>query len=239
METQKDSVAAMYAPFGEYVPGVAKLMIWHIWDLARRSGASTDEQMEKVAWLVRLATIDRRALTDIASLPEWQKTRNRVVEVMDACNSERQTPVMEQQCLDMLLPWFRQRFRPDYVFPKQTFHHLWYTMHEDNKLVAVHRAIENACDKHPSIREVECGTWMNNVPRFLQFWPESYHNNRQNWEDTGGFGPGWWGQYLKATGEFNEKAAEILRSTGKHRNPISIGRCPVKDVLTHLRKFLS
>jgi hypothetical protein len=134
-------------------------------------------------------------------------------------------------------------------------------MHEDNKLVAVHfinadmpdspfedvrkfggyllRAIEDACMKHPSIREVECGTWMNNVPRFLQLWPVSYHNNRHNREDTGGFGPGWWGQYLKATGEFNEKAAEILRSTGKHRNPISIGRCPLQDALTHLGNFLT
>ncbi|GAG76013.1 unnamed protein product, partial [marine sediment metagenome] len=53
-----------------------------------------------------------------------------------------------------------------------------------------------------------------------------------------GFGPGWWGQYMTATGGFNEKAAEILRSTGKHRHPISIGRCPVKDAITHLRDFL-
>ncbi|GAH00826.1 unnamed protein product, partial [marine sediment metagenome] len=181
METHEDNVAAMYAPFGEYVPKVAKLMIWHIWDMAMRSGTTADEQMDNVAWLARLVTVDRRVMTCISSLPEWQKVRTQLVSVIDTCKSESQTPAMEQRCLDILLPLFKVRFQPNYVFPEKPFHHLWYTMHEENTLVAVHfinadmpnspfedvkkfgdyllRAIEDACKKYPTIREVECGTW--------------------------------------------------------------------------------
>jgi hypothetical protein len=260
MEIHRDNIAAMYAPFSEYVSNVAKLMVWHIWDLTKRSGTTVGEQMENVAWLSRLATLDRRVLTDAASLPEWQKTRDQLINLISKCESKDQTYLMEQQCLNLLLPWFQPKFRDNYIFPEQPFHHLWYTMHEENSLVAVHfinadmpespfldiekfggyllRVIENACQKYPTVQEVECGTWMNNVPRFLKYWPETYHNNRQDWEDTGGFGPGWWGQYMTAAGRFNEKAAEILRRTCKHRNPLSIGRCPVKDAITHLRDYL-
>lgn len=58
METREDKVAAMYVPFGEYVPKVAKLMIGHIWDMTRRSSTSADGQMDRGAWLIRLATVD-------------------------------------------------------------------------------------------------------------------------------------------------------------------------------------
>ena len=260
MKMFEDKVAAMYAPFSEYVPKVTQLMIFHIWDLAKRSGISADEQMKKVAWLARLASLDTRVTTDISSLHEWKKVKSKLCSIIDSCIDESHTSIMEQRGFDILLPSLTPRFQPNYVFPKKSFHHVWYTMHEENKLVAVHfinanmpkspfedvkefashflMAIEDACSKFPAIQQVECGTWMNEVPRFLQLWPASYHNNRHHRENTGGFGPGWWGQYLTSSGKFNEKAGKILRSTSKHQYPLSIGYCPVKDILTHLRDFI-
>ncbi|MEN6452622.1 MAG: hypothetical protein ABFD10_00070 [Prolixibacteraceae bacterium] len=257
MKTFEDKVAAMYAPLGEYVPKVIRLMLFHIWDLAKRSGTSAGEQFDHVTWLARLVTLDRRVTSKISALPEWIKVRTKLVRLMDECNNECNTSAMEQSGLEMLLPLLKTRFQPNYVFPEQPFHHVWYTMHEENELVAVHFinadmpkspfedmekfagylliAIENACSKFPAIQQVECGTWMNDVAHFLRLWPESYQNSRYDREDTGGFGPGWWGQYLTAAGGFNEKTAAFLRTTGKHLHPLSIGRCPIEDILAHLK----
>lgn len=262
MKENKDKIAEMYAPFEEYVTNVVKLMIFHIWDKSRHTKTSAIEQFEDVQWLSRLVTLDKRVTENESLLPEWLEIKKELVLLIDNCeSSESAINLLEEKGLNLLFPFFKSRFISGYTFPEQPFHHFWYTTHNNNELLAVHfinanmpnslfsdmkvvatyllKTIEDAITHFPEIKIVECGTWVNNVSHFLELWPESYKNNRNNWKYSGGFGPGWWGQYLTARGNFNFKAAQVLRESGKHRNPFSTGFCNIDEELSHLKSFLN
>ena len=259
MSVYRDAVAVMYAPFGDYIRKVIPLMLSHIWALTKGLQSTADEQMDNVAWLARLVTLDERARSDPAALPEWMAIKARIVGLIDTHDDADTSAALEETCMEILLPLVTPHFREHPTFPTKPFHCFWYDMHQGDTLVAVHfinadvpespfadisalasdlrRCIADAVEKYPNTHAVECGTWMNDSPQFLQLWPDLYHTNRENVQGTGGFGPGVWGQYMAADGGFSEREA-LLRTTGKHPHPLSINQCGVDQALSHLEKFL-
>lgn len=171
------------------------------------------------------------------------------------------TQNMERKCFELLFPYLEPRFYPDSRPKKWAFNCWMYNTSAKNSIINLHfvnaerprspfsnlrrlvcdqlRAIRHAMDAHPESHTVRFTSWLNHVPRFLEFWPGSFENSRTDFAYIGGQGPGRWGQYMRHTGVFNRRAAEILRSTGRHRNPQSTATCPIDEAAEHLERLLA
>ena len=89
---------------------------------------------------------------------------------------------------------------------------------------------ENNCDT------LYTATWLNSLPKFLQFFPEEWH---QNLADTGPFGPtmGWQGQFINGAGLLNEVTANKFLETGKLPYDRRESHCSFKEMRKHLTKL--
>lgn len=255
---KKDS---LYKAHKEYVTEVVKLMFFHIWDLAQRGVMPLSQGLNEVAWLYRLTTFNngKQPLAEGLVNPQWLEMKAKLTTLMEACADPADSSSMEEECLEMLMPYLEPKFEKDSRRSESTFHCWMYGMNEDNTLASVHivnadkpespfadvkrfasdllRLAEDAVNKYPTCTTIECCSWMNDMPKFLEIWPQSFKDNRENFQKTGGFGPGRWGQYVSAQGAFNFKGGNYLRENGEHRYAKSRGRCPIEDLINHLRKF--
>ncbi len=114
--------------------------------------------------------------------------------------------------------------------PFENLHHFSSTMLQ---------AVEHAVNVYPSIEIVSCGSWLNGLQKFQSLWPLSFCVNQKVLNESGGFGPGAWGQYMTTAGGFNEQKAAILRETGKHPFALTEAQSPVKEVIGHLKQTIS
>jgi len=256
----------LYRAHEEYVKGVVPLMVWHIWDLAQQGVMPITKGLDEVCWLYRLTTLtafgngkwpNREGFEN----PAWEEMKAKLVSIMEDCHHQIGTEEMESKCLELLMPVLEPRFFGDSRVAKRPFQCWGYTTLSNGTIISVHlanaekprspfddmkrfgkgllAAILDGKRKHPQSHTVMCNSWLNNVPKFLQLWPKSFADNRTHWQDTGGFGPGRWGQYMTRTGGFNWKAAEHLRKTGRHRNRKSSGTCRIEEAIGRLNAFIS
>jgi hypothetical protein len=256
-----DEVAIMYSPFKEYIERVSPLMLEHIWHL-KEPGKSADELL-KSGWICRLVTLDKRVLDPDRQneIPGWPEIRDYLVKFLEECTEEKQVPGMISRCMEVILPILKQRFENGYRFPERKFHSWWYTLHDDETHLALHlinayqpespfdhllhfldrmlKAVKHAVDRHPGIQVVSCGSWLNGLSKFQKLWPESFKENQRIINQTGGLGPGAWGQYMTIDGGFNEGKAGQLRRTGKHPFALTEARSQVSEVILHLQKLIA
>jgi hypothetical protein len=258
-----DSIPALYAPLKPYVTHVIPLMLEHVWFLKREKATPTFQQLMYCGWLCRLITLDKRVLTSDQQneISGWPELRDELVKYLDECGNEDQIALMLSSCMELITPILQKRFKDGYRFPERDFYCWWYTIHENNTLMALHlvnayqpespfahrehfvltmsKAVEHAVSKYPSISRVTCGSWLNNLERFQNLWPESFRLNQKLLNDSGGFGPGAWGQYITTEGGFNENKASVLRRTGKHPFPLTESVSSIEEVTRHLKTAIS
>lgn len=257
-----DQVASLYAPLKGYVVGVVELMMRHLWQLSKKESCSVSDQFSNVAWLARLLTIDKRAMNPVveAEVPHWVELRGRLIEILDGCKNPGDLDASVNQCMSVVIPVLGGRFVEGYRFAKRDFGCWWYTIHQAETVVAVHlvnavmpdspfmditglagdmlRAIEDARYRHSTANLVECGSWLNQTVAFQELWPESFKSNQNVLNETGGFGPGAWGQYMTADGGYNASRAAHLLEQGKHPYVMTKARCEVSDVIEHLKHLI-
>lgn len=257
---KKDS---LYEAHEEYVTEVIKLMVFHIWDLARCGTMPVIQGLDEVAWLYRLTTFNngRQPLQEGFDNPPWLEMKAKLADIMKSCTDPTSSNSIEEKCLEMLMPHLEPKFEKDSRRSENKFHCWMYGMNDDKTMASVHivnadkpdspfadvkrfasdllHLAEDAVTQHPTCTTIECCSWLNDVPKFLDIWPQSFKDNRYNFQKTGGFGPGRWGQYMTACGGFNHKNGDYLRKNGEHRYTKSRGRCSIEDLINHLRKFLA
>lgn len=255
-----DNIPVLYAPLKPYVTHVAPLMLEHIWLLKQNNRTTFFEELMYSGWICRLITLDKRVL-DFNQQNEiigWPEIRDKLIYYLDQCEDNKEIPTMLKNCMSVIDPILRTRFKENYHFPKRDFHCWWYTIHEDDIYLALHlvnayqpqspfdnlphfiitmlTAVEHAVSIYPNIKKVSCGSWLNNVERFQNLWPASFKQNQKILNVTGGFGPGVWGQYMTTDGGFNQSKAAILRATGEHPFPLNEAESNIDEVIEHLKK---
>jgi hypothetical protein len=257
-----DSIAAMYAPLEDYVSKAIPLMLEDAWNQKQINHSSALDQLLYNGWICRLITLDNRVLKreEQDEIVGWPAIRNGLVQCLDECKNESELPTMTGSCMEYIQPILRARFKKDYHFPKRAFHCWWYTIHDDAATVALHlvnayqpespfahlehfittmlQAVEHAVAIYPTVKLVICGSWLNGLRKFQALWPESFRKSQKILNESGGFGPGAWGQYMNNSGNFHEEKAAILRRTGKHPFPLTEGGSPVDEVIAHLRETI-
>jgi hypothetical protein len=258
-----DGIPQLYAPLENYVKAVIPLMLEHVWQLKTNNHTSALDELMNCAWIGRLITLDKRVQDKEMQneIPGWAKIKDRFVKCINNCKAEAELSTMKDACMEPVMPILGQRFQDNYHFPVQVFHCWWYTIHDDNSHLSLHlinayqpdspfdqlnhflltmlKAVEHAASIYSSLKIVSCGSWLNQLSKFQQLWPESFKQNQKILNETGGFGPGAWGQYMKTNGGFNQAKADILRKTGKHPFALTEGHSPVGEVLTHLKMLLA
>ncbi len=258
-----DAIAAMYAPLKEYVMNVIPLMLEHAWQQKKTKRTSAFEALLYSGWICRLITLDNRVLNRDTQdeIHGWPDIRNYLINCFDECKDETHLPKMVRNCMTVVQPILESRFEENYHFPERMFHCWWYTIHEGNTDLALHlinayqpdspfdhlnhflstmlQAVEQAVAVYPDIKIVSCGSWLNQLAKFQHLWPASFKQNQIVLNETGGFGPGAWGQYMTTAGRFSEAKAAILRGTGKHPFALTKAQCPVAEVIAHLKKIVA
>lgn len=255
-----DEVALMYAPFRDYVPHVVALMLEHIWGLASKGRATLTDLLIGNGWLGRLITLDKRVLDPIRQeeIRDWPQIRKHLLRSLGDCKSQAQLPEAVHECMRAVMHILEKRFQDDYRFPNTKFNSWWFTIHDNDTHLALHlingyqpdspfdhlnhftatmlEAVEQGLSLYPGLRIVSCGSWLNQFPGFQQLWPESFRQGQRILNETGGFGPGAWGQYMTAAGGFNEVNAGILRKAMRHPFALTEASCPLEELRMHLKK---
>lgn len=258
-----DAIPVIYAPMKEYVIKVIPLMLEHIWQRMMGNNTAAFEELLYNGWICRLITLDTRVLNRDKQneIPGWPAVREKLINSIDECKDETQLLTMTDHCMGFLRPVLDTRFEENYRFPKRKFHCWWYTIHDDDAHMALHlvnayqpqspfenlnhflstmlEAVEHGVNVYPSIEIVSCGSWLNGLKKFQSLWPASFCLNQKVLNESAGFGPGTWGQYMTTAGGFNEQKATILRETGKHPFALTEAQSPIKEVMAHLKQTIS
>lgn len=258
-----DAIPMLYAPLESYVKGIIPLMLEHAWQLKKKSHSSAQDELANCAWIGRLITLDKRVQDSKKQkeIPGWIEIKNHLVKCMESCQCEAELSTMADACMEMVSPIIAHRFQKDYRFSLRPFYCWWYTVHNNNTNLALHlvnayqpespfdhlhhflttmlQAVEHAVSFYPTIQTVSCGSWLNGLPKFQELWPESFQHNQKILNETGGFGPGAWGQYMTTDGGFNEKKADDLRRTGRHPFALTEAQSPLDEVIAHLKRRIA
>ena len=256
-----DKIPQLYAPLRGYISGVLPLMLEHAWQLKSKNHFSAEDALNSCGWIGRLITLDTRVLDKSRQneIPGWLSLKLQLLKCIDSGN-EKTIAAGIRECMKLVDPIIEQRFVKDYHFPPRLFHCWWYTIHANNTKLALHlvnayqpaspfdnlhhflftmlQAIDHAIIVYPAIDVISCGSWLNQLPKFQAIWPGSFKTGQVILNETGGFGPGAWGQYMKTNGEFNQEKAIQLRETGVHPFKLTEAQSPVTEVIAHLKKLI-
>lgn len=257
-----DAIAVMYAPLEEYVSNIIPLILQHVWQQKKIKNSSLFEELMCSGWLGRLITLDNRVLNRNKQdeITGWPEIRKYLIQCIDDCCDENGIASMIDNCMRKIHPRLEKHFIGNYHFPRRKFHCWWYTIHDDDTHLALHlvnayqpespfdhlghfqetmlQAVQEALAAYPTISTVSCGSWLNQLPKFQRLWPESFLHNQKILNETGGFGPGAWGQYMTTNGGFNHSKAAVLLKTGKHPFALTESYSPVEEITDHLRKLI-
>lgn len=258
-----DEVAVMYSPLKPYVEKVIPLMLKHTWILKNKLDSDTEYQLRQSLWIGRLITLDSR-IVQIETENEiegWPQLRAKIIQQINNCTSSENLGKMTNNVLNLIGPILSKNYIDKYRIPKRQFNSWWYTIHRQKTLVAVHlinsyqpespfthqksfandllRAIKHAKTANSEITTVECGSWLNQYPKFQQLWPKSFIENQKIINKAGGAGPGAWGQYMGADGSFLEKNATYLLKYDEHPYSLTQAQVPIDELIIYLENYIS
>lgn len=81
-------------------------------------------------------------------------------------------------------------------------------------------------------------TWLNSYPRWLDLFPQQWHNNLSHQNDFVDWSQSSWGQFVTARGTFNHKHARMFRETEELPFKSRSSWCSFSNLDKHLRKYL-
>ena len=82
---------------------------------------------------------------------------------------------------------------------------------------------------------LQTDTWLNSLPRWLEFFPASWQANLGPANHDVQWHYGFWGQFINARGTLNRKLADRLRQTGELPFWPRRSRCSFAELRSHLR----
>lgn len=261
-ELKLDKVAALYAPLKPYIENVIPLMLKHTWILKNKFDNDAEYQLRQSLWVCRLITLDSRIIDFEKEdrIEGWESLRGKIIKQINNCTSSNNLERMTNNIMNLLNPILHKNYIDGYCIPPREFRSWWYSIHEQETMVAVHiinsyqpespfshlksfsgnllRAVLDAMNTNERITTVQCGSWLNQYPKFQRMWPNSFLENQKLLNKTGGLGPGAWGQYMRADGKFMEKNASYLLENGVHPYVLTEAECQINEFLVHLRNFI-
>ncbi len=87
---------------------------------------------------------------------------------------------------------------------------------------------------------IQTGTWLNAHPRWLELFPQEWHDNMSEPNTDVAWHYGFWGQLISARGTFNDKIGDHIRATGKLRYYPRSSKCSLAAMRRHLKaKYFS
>jgi hypothetical protein len=92
--------------------------------------------------------------------------------------------------------------------------------------------------KQYSVQRIGVDSWINWLEPFKALFPASYAKSFVETTPDNKGGNGWWGQYIRRTGELNEKRAQVLRETRKFDYTRVHAECLYKDFCEHVEANL-
>ena len=148
--------------------------------------------------------------------------------------------------------------RPDLVARHQWFGSFRFNEHPERNAISLHirnnsaprspfedmdacfRALAELCAEAAkvafSLRTVTCGTWLNDLPVFLELFPASYARSLKLSHPDTKAGWGWWGQIIDRTGKLHQGRAEAIVRTGRFPHPRKGGECPFEEFRSHVEE---
>jgi len=99
------------------------------------------------------------------------------------------------------------------------------------------RVLEDAKKAHTTAKKVVCGSWLNQLPPFLKFFPSTWTESFEAWEFSSGTA-GHWGQYMDRRGAFHRHNASKFRDLGKHPYTFGICHCDIDNAIHYVREQL-
>jgi len=87
---------------------------------------------------------------------------------------------------------------------------------------------------------IQTKTWLNSHSKWLELFPQEWHDNMSalNADVKGHYG--FWGQFITARGTFNDKLGDYFRTNRKFRYDMRSSKCTLAAMRQHLKaKFFS
>ena len=111
--------------------------------------------------------------------------------------------------------------------PDSCFDDIEYVKECFNKLL-------DAAEKEFRVSKIGTGTWLNNHPKWLVFFPDEWQKNMQAPNTDVAWHYGFWGQFITSRGTFNAKAAAKVRATSELPCFPKYSCCTVKAMREHI-----
>ena len=87
---------------------------------------------------------------------------------------------------------------------------------------------------------IQTGTWLNSHSKWLELFPQEWHDNLSAPDTNVQWHYGFWGQFITARGTFNDKLGDYFRTNGKHRYDLRSSKCTLAAMRRHLKaRFFS
>ena len=82
------------------------------------------------------------------------------------------------------------------------------------------------------------GTWLNSNSKWLELFPQEWHDNLSAPPADIKWHYGFWGQFITARGTFNDKLGDYFRTNRKFRYSLRSSKCTLAAMRKHLRARL-
>ncbi len=93
-------------------------------------------------------------------------------------------------------------------------------------------------EKELKATEISTCTWLNSHPRWLELFPQSWHDQMSEAFELGNH-LGTWGQFITARQTFNHKLAGKMRATGQLPFDMKSSWCTIEEMRKHLEQYLA
>lgn len=88
-------------------------------------------------------------------------------------------------------------------------------------------------------RRLRVYSWLNSMPKWLEYFPESFRDSREPADTDIRWHYGFWGQFITSRGLFNRRNAEMFRATGKMPFATRKSLCSFDAMRRHLNTAFS
>ena len=94
--------------------------------------------------------------------------------------------------------------------------------------------VDDIYQKHPEVKDIGTGSWLNNNKGFLELYPPEYEKSLVQITGEEKQGMGWWGQFIRKDLTLNQHRANILLNEKRFDCLVLRGVCKLKDLKRHV-----
>ena len=123
---------------------------------------------------------------------------------------------------DFLTLHFRNYFAPESPFA-----------HGTELKQGLRKIVKCAMQERPDVKQVQCASWLNNVPKFISLFPKEWLE-RANFCYPMTASTGWWGRFIDRNGKLNQKTVSEFKKHPVFDAPNRHCRCTVNELYVFL-----